>query len=167
MRKDDTRVEAYGTVDEANAILGVAVSFLESDPELRGLLLDLQRTLFIVGSDLATPQEREVQAGRSLVPRVETGHTGDLEAQIDRFEATLPPLTNFILPGGAPAAAALHHARTVVRRAERQVVTLLSESPDSTNREVLRYLNRLADLLFVLARAANHRAGGGDILWSR
>lgn len=167
VRKNDTRVEAYGTVDEANAILGVASTCLENEPELRETILDVQRDLFTVGSDLATPLEREAQAGRSLVSRIESAHIEALEASIDRFEVTLPLLKNFILPGGTPAAATLHHARTVVRRAERNTVTLLSESPDSTNPEVLRYLNRLADLLFVLARAANHRAGVPDIPWSR
>ncbi len=165
--KNDSRVEAYGTVDEANAILGVAVTRLESDLELQAIILGIQRDLFIVGSDLAMPLEQEVSAGQSRVPRVEPQHIKAVEETIDHFEATLPPLKNFILPGGAPASAELHHARTVVRRAERCVVTLLRESPDSSNPDVLRYLNRLADLLFVLARAANHRTGISDIPWSR
>lgn len=165
--KDDVRVEAYGTVDEANAILGVAATHLEPASELHTLLLRLQSELFTVGADLATPLEREAQAGKSIVPRTEPAHSTALEALIDQFEAELEPLRQFILPGGSAAAAALHHARTVVRRAERQVVALYHEEADSMNLEVIRYLNRMADLLFVLARVANHRAGVADIPWTR
>lgn len=165
--KDDIRVEAYGTVDEANAILGVAASALTTDSELRDLVTDLQRELFTVGADLATPLEREVKAGKSLVPRATPEHTAALEQIIDRYEGTLEPLRAFILPGGTPAASALHQARAVVRRAERCVVTLLHDEAESVNPETLRYLNRLADLLFVLARAANHRAGVADVPWTR
>jgi cob(I)alamin adenosyltransferase len=164
--KDDMRVEAYGTVDEANAALGIAVCQL-SDAELRGIVTDLQSQLFTVGSDLATPLERDTQAGKSTVPRVEAQHSVALERIIDRFEAELEPLRNFILPGGTPGASTLHLARAVVRRAERRTVTLWHNEPDQVNAEVLRYLNRLADLLFVLARAANHREGIADIPWTR
>ena len=165
--KDDVRVEAYGAVDEANAVLGIAATHLTQDEELHELILRLQSELFTVGADLATPLEREAKAGKSLVPRVEAAHTKALEDWIDRYEADLSPLTNFILPGGTPAAASLHHARTVARRAERRAVTLLRAAPDDVNPEVLRYLNRLADLLFVLARAANRRAAVEDIAWKR
>jgi len=165
--KDDVRVEAYGTVDEANALLGVSATHLGADPELRDLVLSLQSELFTVGADLATPRAREAQAGKSIVPRVEPAQVTALEALIDRFEAESEPLRNFILPGGTPGAAALHHARTVVRRAERRVVALYHAAPETMNAEVIRYLNRLADLLFVLARAANHRAGVPDIAWVR
>ena len=164
--KDDVRVEAYGTVDEANAALGIAVTLI-TDTELRTIITDLQNQLFTVGADLATPLERDVQAGKSIVPRVEAQHSVALEQIIDRFEAELEPLRNFILPGGSPGASALHLARAVVRRAERRTVTLWHHSPDRMNEEVLRYLNRLADLLFVLARAANHRDGVADVAWTR
>jgi cob(I)alamin adenosyltransferase len=165
--KDDARVEAYGTVDEANALLGVAATHLTADSELREIILRLQSELFTVGADLATPLAREAQAGKSIVPRVEPAQVAVLEALIDHFEAEVEPLRNFILPGGTPAAAALHHARTVVRRAERRVVTLFHAAPETMNAEVIRCLNRLADLLFVLARTANHRAGVPDIPWTR
>ena len=164
--KDDVRVEAYGTVDEANAALGIAVGLI-GDAELRTVLTDLQSQLFTVGADLATPLERDTQAGKSIVPRVEASHSVALEQIIDRFEATLEPLRNFILPGGSPGASALHLARAVIRRAERRTVTLWHTDPDQMNAEVLRYLNRLADLLFVLARAANQREGVADVAWTR
>lgn len=165
--KDDTRVEAYGTIDEANAVLGVAAAALAADNDLYRLVTDLQRELFTVGADLATPREREEKAGKSLVPRVTPEMTRALEEIIDRYDVTLEPLRAFILPGGTPAAAALHQARAIVRRAERCVVTLLREAPESVNSETLRYINRLADLLFVLARAANRRAGVPDVPWTR
>jgi cob(I)alamin adenosyltransferase len=164
--KDDVRVEAYGTVDEANAALGFAVTQL-ADTELKTILTDLQSQLFTVGADLATPLERDAQAGKSIVPRVEAHHSVALEQIIDRFEAELEPLRNFILPGGSCGASALHLARAVVRRAERRTVTLWNTAPDQMNGEVLRYLNRLADLLFVLARAANRREGFADVAWTR
>ncbi|MES2460986.1 MAG: cob(I)yrinic acid a,c-diamide adenosyltransferase [Armatimonadota bacterium] len=164
--KDDKRVEAYGTVDEANAALGIAVGQI-TDAGLKIIITDLQSQLFTVGADLATPLERDAQAGKNIVPRVEAHHSLALEQIIDRFEAELEPLRNFILPGGSPGASALHLARAVVRRAERRTVTLWQEAPDQMNAEVLRYLNRLADLLFVLARAANHREGIADVSWTR
>lgn len=167
VRKDDIRVATYGTVDEANALLGVAVTHLQNDPELHDLIQDLQRGLFNLGGDLATPLEREQSAGKALVPRIEAGQVTALEAWIDQYEATLPPLRQFILPGGTPTAAVLHQARTVIRRAERSLVTLRDTAGDSINPETLPYLNRLADLLFVLARVANHRAGVPDVPWSR
>lgn len=165
--KNDGRVEAYGTVDETAAALGVAASHLSDDPELQNLIVDLQRELFTVGADLATPLEREQQAGKSLVPRVEAHHSAALEETIDRFEATLTPLRQFIVPGGTQGASALHLARAVCRRAERGVVALHHAAPETMNAEVIRYLNRLADLLFVLARAANHRANVPDVPWTR
>ena len=157
--KDDVRVEAYGTVDEANAALGVAVSLLEPGA-LRDVLLGLQSELFIVGADLATPLP-------TAVPRIGEAHIENLERLIDAHEAELSPLTSFILPGGTPAAAALHLARAILRRAERHVVTLLRVQPGDTSPAVLRYLNRLADLLFVLARVANKRENTPDIPWRR
>jgi cob(I)alamin adenosyltransferase len=158
--KDELRVEAYGSVDEASAALGLAVASLEEKDTLRALLLHLQNELFTVGADLATPLPRPV-------PRIEERHVLALEKQIDAWDDTLAPLQNFILPGGTPGASALHLARTQVRRAERRVVTLLRVEPETTNPAVLRYLNRLSDLLFVLARAANARAGLGDTPWKK
>jgi cob(I)alamin adenosyltransferase len=158
--KDDRRVESYGTVDEANAALGLAICAFRAEETLKTTLLELQSELFIVGADLATPLPREV-------PRVTDAHIEHLENLIDTFEAELSPLTNFILPGGTPGACALHLARTITRRAERSVVALLRAEPESVNQATLRYLNRLADLLFVLARVANRREGVEDIPWRK
>jgi cob(I)alamin adenosyltransferase len=165
--KDDVRVEAYGTVDEANAILGVAAAHETLDAELWTIVHRLQSELFTVGADLATPLAREGQAGKSIVPRISASHSTALEMIIDSLEEELPPLRTFILPGGSPAACALHHARAVVRRAERCTVALYHAAPDTMNSEVLRYLNRLADLLFVMARSANYRAKLEDVPWTR
>ena len=164
--KDDARVDAYGTLDEANAALGVAAVQIR-DNEIRDIVARLQSELFVAGSDLATPLARDGAAGKSIVPRVEARHSVGLEEAIDRLDAGNEPLRQFILPGGVPGAAALHHARTIVRRAERRTVALFRSSPDDINPEVLRYLNRLADLLFVLARAENRRAGTPDVPWTR
>jgi cob(I)alamin adenosyltransferase len=164
--KDDVRVEAYGTIDEANALLGVAALSVK-DPEIRDLVRRLQSELFEVGADLATPLSREDAAGKNIVPRVRAEHSVALERCIDALDATLPPLRQFILPGGSHGAALLHHARAVLRRAERRTVALRRAAGDEVNPEVLRYLNRLADLLFVLARAENHRAGVDDVPWIR
>ena len=155
--KDNLRVAAYGTVDELNALLGVARA--EAPPaDLDQVLARIQDQLFVLGCGLATPPDKEAPT-----PRIETAGVETLERDIDRFEAELPPLSNFILPGGSRTAAALHHARTVCRRAERELVALgrLQE----VGREALVYLNRLSDLLFVMARLANHRAGCAEILW--
>jgi cob(I)alamin adenosyltransferase len=169
VRKDDARVEAYGTVDELNAVLGVARVQAE-DPELRETLAAFQDRLFAVGADIATPMETATQRGRVSIERIAPERVEALERLIDRFESELPPLTRFILPGGSALAAALHLARTVCRRAERRCVTLahLAEDADNPtiNPEVIRYLNRLSDLLFVLARVANHRQGVEDIVWN-
>lgn len=166
VRKDDVRVETYGTVDEANALLGIAIADLGGGEELREIVTGLQNDLFVVGGDLATPLDRDTP-DKTAVPRMTAFHVEQLEAQIDRLEPGLPPLRNFILPGGSLIAANLHLARAVVRRAERRLVTLMDVEPDSVNPETLRYLNRLADLLFVLARATNRRAGVPDVPWSR
>ena len=166
VRKDDVRVDAYGMLDEANALLGVAACHLQ-DTEIKRLVTCLQNELFVLGADLATPLSRENAAGKSLVPRIEARHAIALENLIDTFETELPPLRQFILPGGSAGAAALHHARTVLRRAERRTVALWHTADADVNPETLRYLNRLADLLFVLARLENHRAGVADVPWSR
>ena len=169
VRKDDARVEAYGTVDELNAVLGVARA-QAADPELHETLAAFQDQLFSVGADIATPMEEATQRGRVSIERIAPERVEELERLIDRFEAELPPLTRFILPGGDVLAAALHHARVVCRRAERRCVTLahLEEDADhpTLNPEVIRYLNRLSDLLFVLARVANHRQDREDIVWN-
>ena len=164
--KDDVRVESYGAVDEANAALGVAAAHL-TDNELKSLVARLQSELFVVGADLATPLARDEHPGKTIVPRVEEKHVAALEPLIDTYESELAPLRNFILPGGDPGSAYLHLARTILRRAERRTVTLLRSDPAATSGNVVPYLNRLADLLFVLARVANHRAGVTDVPWTR
>ena len=166
--KDDARVAAYGTVDEANAAMGVAVTIAaqaapgSSTARLADLLRRIQNDLFDVGADLCVPVEKGEKPGTKL--RVTGDQTAYLENAIDTFNRDLKPLNSFVLPGGSPLAAALHVARTVTRRAERCVVTLQSVDGSRTNAETLKYLNRLSDLLFVLARVAND-GGAGDILW--
>lgn len=149
-RKDDVRVEAYGSVDELNAALGLARSFVD-DVEVDKLLAGLQHALFDVGADLATPGDAPQRAHLSLI---DADDVAVLEAAIDRFDADLEPLKQFILPGGHVASAALHHARAVARRAERAAVRLAHDAGD-VNETVVVYLNRLSDLLFVLARVIN------------
>ena len=157
--KDDARVEAYGAVDELNALLGVARARC-GDPELESILAAVQGQLFAVGAELATPAGARAHA---VVPPVEPGWIAALEAAIDRFDGELPALHRFVLPGGDPLAADLHLARAVCRRAERRVVTLHRHEPVAAG--VLPFLNRLSDFLFVAARIANHRAGVPEILW--
>ncbi|MBK9715600.1 MAG: cob(I)yrinic acid a,c-diamide adenosyltransferase [Kouleothrix sp.] len=154
--KDAARVQAYGTVDECNAAIGVARAG-GVEPQLDAILAQIQDQLFVVGADLATPGEA---AG---VPRVGPQEVAFLEQTIDALEGELAPLRQFILPGGTLAAAQLHLARTVCRRAERWVVGLARE--DAVGPQVSMYLNRLSDCLFVLARAANARAGVPDVPW--
>lgn len=161
--KADLRVEAYGTVDEANAAVGLAVASCEGPlPEIAALLLEVQHDLFDVGADLCTPIKPGEEPGKKL--RVLPAQTDRLEGLIDEHNDGLGTLTSFVLPGGTPAACALHLARTISRRAERLVAALLEAEPDATNAEAMRYLNRLSDLLFVLARVANDR-GRSDVLW--
>ena len=157
--KDALRVEAYGCVDECNAALGLANSLCH-DPELKGWLTDLQRELFDLGADLATPAD---SPGRGRVKVVVASQTERLEALIDKATAELAPLEHFILPGGTPVAAALQVARAVARRAERAVVHLSRE--EDVNGQCQVYLNRLSDLLFTLARLDNHRAGQPEPTW--
>lgn len=158
VRKSDSRVEAYGQVDELNSTLGAAASFL-GDSELKELLFGIQRDLFSLGAQLADPN----QHGKKQKSRLDSGRITALEESIDRFETELPPLRQFILAGGVPAGAMLHVARTVCRRAERRV-TALSESVEIDSRNI-EYLNRLSDFLFVLARLINHRQGQQEIPW--
>jgi len=157
--KNIVRVETYGTVDECNAVLGLAAGLIE-DAEAKAVVTRIQGELFEVGADLATPLEQG-----ETVPRVRAEETAQLEAEIDRFEEELEPLRHFILPGGSAGGAMLHQARAVCRRAERHLVTL--DSADTLNPEVGRYLNRLSDHLFVLARLVNHRAGAPEMKWER
>jgi cob(I)alamin adenosyltransferase len=158
--KDDARVEAYGAVDELNAALGVARA-RGGDADLDALLAAVQDQLFAVGAELATPPGAKA---RSALPPIDAAWTAALERAVDRFEEDLAPLRQFVLPGGAPLAAELHRARCICRRAERRVVALHHGSPVAA--EVLAYLNRLSDFLFVAARVANHRAGVAETLWN-
>jgi len=160
VEKDALRVEAYGAVDELNATLGLAAAAgLPGD--LAPLAARLQIELFELGADLATPADTSARSEQ--VVRIDENHVANLEQDIDRCEAELEPLTSFILPGGAQAGAALHLARTVCRRAERRAVTLAREEPISAT--VVPYLNRLSDLLFVMARLTNARAGQPEQKW--
>jgi cob(I)alamin adenosyltransferase len=160
--KDHRRVAAYGAVDELNAAIGLARAL---DPTALGdaLLDDIQRDLFAIGGQLASPEPAKVAKALAKAA-LSDERVAALERAIDSTEATLAPLDGFILPGGTPKAAALHFARTVCRRAERCVVTLSREAP-ALAPSILPYLNRLSDLLFVLARGANAAAGRSDVAW--
>ena len=162
--KDDVRVEAYGTVDELNCALGVARASLGPDSDLDPLLARLQSELFDLGAELATPPERLDSRLGMRVALANDERVTALESEIDRIEESLDPLKSFILPGGTPGAAALHVARAICRRAERRTVALAHV--DTVRPEALRYLNRLSDLLFVLARHVNHQAGVPDVPWT-
>ena len=157
--KTDPRLVAYADVDEANSVLGLSLALGSPSPELAELLRSVQNDLFDVGADLATP----------VVPdpphpplRVTAAYTERLESACDTHNEALPALTSFVLPGGTALAALLHQGRVVVRRAERSVWALLTADGERTNAETARYLNRLSDLLFILAREANP---DGDVLW--
>lgn len=165
--KDSARVAAYGTVDEANAAIGVCLAHMPptSEPQARAiaeLLRSIQNDMFDVGADLCCPIGENEKPGDRL--RITAQQTERLERAIDQYNEPMKPLSSFVLPGGTPLAAALHVARTVSRRAERDVVTLMHNEAKSTNPETVRYLNRLSDLLFVLGRVAND-GGKGDVLW--
>ena len=159
---DHPRVEAYGDVDELNACLGLARS-IEVMPRIDEVLVPLQRDLFAIGAILATPNLDKMREQLAKA-RIDDERIAELERAIDQGEAELEPLTAFILPGGTPKSAALHVARTVCRRAERKVVHLRHGVPEIPALAV-RYLNRLSDLLFVLARVANRRVGAGEVTW--
>jgi cob(I)alamin adenosyltransferase len=158
--KDHPRVAAYGTVDELNAVLGVLLCQQPTAAGQRDLLRSIQNDLFDVGADLCLPAPPEEQPGKAL--RVRPDQVRRLEEAIDRLNEPLQPLRSFVLPGGTPAAAYCHLARTVCRRAEREVVLLGRQ--EKINPQVLIYLNRLSDLLFVLARVYNDN-GQADVLW--
>ena len=161
--KDAPRIEAFGTVDELNAVLGLAILSLE-DTEAADLLRTIQNDLFDLGADLCVPERpKSGRAARARPPlRITVDHVRPLEQTIDRFNAALDPLTSFVLPGGTAASAWLHLARTVCRRAERRVVLLGRK--ETINAQTIIYLNRLSDLLFVMARRANE-SGRADVLW--
>ncbi len=155
--KDSLRVHAYGTVDECNTALGL-VRAAGVAAELDGMLARIQDELFVVGADLASPD------AKTKIDRVDAHSVEVLEQAIDTLEGQLEPLQQFILPGGTQSAAYLHHARTICRRAERWAVSLAHEEP--INEYVLSYINRLSDLLFVMARVANAQAGVQDVPWN-
>jgi cob(I)alamin adenosyltransferase len=158
--KADPRVVAYGEVDEANSSIGVAIALGGLEPQVVTLLTAIQNDLFDVGADLCTPIVANPQWATL---RVDAGYTETLEQACDEHNARLAKLDSFVLPAGTPGAALLHVARTVARRAERAVWTLLAAEPETTNAETATYLNRLSDLLFILARVANLAAG--DVTW--
>jgi len=161
VRKDDVRIEAYGTVDELNAALGLCRC--EALPaEIETLLARVQSELFSVGAELATPDP--ARHGLALISET---HVAALEAAIDALDAALPPLRNFILPAGSRGAALLHVARGVCRRAERRVVALAAAPEARVSEALVRYLNRLGDYLFVAARYANQAAGRDETVWQR
>jgi cob(I)alamin adenosyltransferase len=157
--KADARIAAIGDVDEANSAIGVAVAALDDGPE-REMLARIQNEIFDLGADLATPGEDF--APSEMILRITAAQVARLEQEIDRMNEGLAPLASFILPGGLPAAAQLHLARAVVRRAERSAVAAAVEA--ALNPQALAYINRLSDHLFVLARLLN-LAAGGDIVW--
>lgn len=159
--KDDLRIEACGTVDELNAALGV-VRAATPPAMIDEVLRRVQHELFVVGAQLATPRPEE-----KGVPMIGQHNIDAAEQNIDHFENRLPPLTEFILPGGTAVAAKIHLARAICRRAERRVVTFAGSSPGGVAPLLLAYLNRLGDLLFVLARATNQHAGRGETAWKK
>jgi cob(I)alamin adenosyltransferase len=153
VRKDSARVEAYGTVDELNSAVGVLLAVPGLPPAVAACLTEVQHELFDLGGELCIPGHRVITAA----------HVARLEKSLDDFNDALPPLKEFILPGGGPAAAACHLARTIARRAERRVWTLAEA--ESVAAEVTQYLNRLSDLLFVLARVLARHERGSEVLW--
>jgi cob(I)alamin adenosyltransferase len=160
--KYDLRVEAYGTVDETNATIGLARTHTQSaEPDLDVMLARIQNDLFDLGADLCFPDDGQ-EAGERL--QVSDGQVARLEAEIDELNRALQPLRSFVLPGGTPAASCLHLARTVSRRAERLMVALASQPGEPVGDAALRYINRLSDFLFVAARYANGK-GKSDVMW--
>ena len=156
--KDNIRIQAYGTVDECNAVLGIVRTY-DIGEELDSMLEYIQNRMFVVGSDLATPGDKKI-----TIERIDRDATGQLEEWIDRMENSLTPLKQFILPGGTRGASFLHLARTVCRRAERMVVGLARQ--EQINPFNLQYLNRLSDLLFVMGRFENRQKGIDEPLWN-
>ena len=163
VKKFDARVSAYGDVDETNACLGLVRQHTTGDATLDAMLARIQNELFDLGADLATPDRPGRDLGWEPL-RITAGQVERLERDIDALNEELSPLTSFVLPAGSAASAALHLARTVCRRAERVAVRLADEADEAVSAEALKYLNRLSDLLFVMARHANAK-GAGDVLW--
>ncbi len=161
-KKHDLRIAAYGTLDEVNAAIGIARLHTADDVALDAALCRIQNDLFDVGADLCTPGKGRGPGGARLT--VTAPQVTWLESEIDRLNADIAPLKSFILPGGSPAAAYLHLARTVCRRAERLIAELQDKADESVTPEVLKYVNRLSDYLFVAARHANDK-GMRDVLW--
>jgi cob(I)alamin adenosyltransferase len=161
-KKYDLRIAAYGTVDETNAAIGIARLHTANEPDLDVALARIQNDLFDVGADLCTPERGRGPGGARLT--VTGKQVAWLEAEIDRLNAELAPLRSFVLPGGSALAAYLHLARTICRRAERLAAELKDKAGESVAPEVLKYLNRLSDYLFVAGRYANAK-GAGDVLW--
>ena len=160
--KSDLRVEAYGTIDEANSFIGLARQHTAELTALDAMLMRIQNDLFDLGADLSTPDTGATLAYEPL--RIIAAQVTRLETEIDALNADLDPLRSFVLPGGSGAAAALHIARTVARRAERQMVELARMEGEAVSREALAYINRLSDFLFVAARWTNDK-GKSDVLW--
>jgi cob(I)alamin adenosyltransferase len=160
VKKHDLRVATYGTVDEANAAIGVARLQCADDADVDAMLSRIQNDLFDLGADLCTPIVADEAPGKAL--RIVQAQVDRLEREIDVMNAALAPLSSFVLPGGAPAAAALHVARTIIRRAERDITALIQS--EAVNPQALMYTNRLSDHLFVLSRHINAK-GAGDVLW--
>ena len=160
--KDDLRVEAYGTIDEANSAIGLARLHTTGLPELDAMLMLIQNDLFDLGADLATPDTGEPPAYEPL--RIVETQVDRIERDIDQLNAGLEPLKSFILPGGSPAAAHLHLSRTIARRAERLMVALGRADGEIVSEAAMKYVNRLSDFLFVAARYAND-GGQADVLW--
>jgi cob(I)alamin adenosyltransferase len=160
--KDDLRVEAYGTIDEANSAIGIARLHMQGMPTLDAMLMLIQNDLFDLGADLATPDTGEKPEYEPL--RIVETQVTRIENDIDRLNADLQPLKSFVLPGGHSAAAHLHLARTITRRAERLMVELARAEGERVSEAALKYVNRLSDFLFVAARHANDR-GLADVLW--
>jgi cob(I)alamin adenosyltransferase len=161
--KSDTRVDAYGTVDEANACIGLArVHTGAEHPEIDAMLARIQNDLFDLGADLATPDDGKPLGYEPL--RIIPSQVERVEADIDLLNKNLQPLRSFVLSGGSPAAAALHLARTVARRAERIMVALAQNPAEHVNRDGIKYINRVSDFLFVAARVVNDN-GNADVLW--
>ena len=166
--KQGARVEAYGAVDETNAALGVARLHTGAHVAIDASLLRIQNDLFDLGADLATPENRQDGRDKPLAfeaLRIQESQVERLEREIDEINARLAPLTSFILPAGSPAATHLHLARTVARRAERAMARLMGEPGERVSPAAFQYMNRLSDLLFVAARAANNE-GRADVLWT-
>jgi cob(I)alamin adenosyltransferase len=162
--KHSPRIAAYGSVDEANAMVGVARLHLgDTHPDVDAMLGRIQNDLFDLGADLCAPERTAAPGGRERL-RVSEAQVKRLEDEIDQMNARLLPLRSFVLPGGTPAAAALHVARTVCRRAERAMVALADDPNEPVSPPALKYINRLSDLLFVASRYVNDR-GGKDVLW--